>query len=363
MPEMYTDRLSGLLLGTAVGDAMGLPAEGMRPETIKKLGWIGNWKHRFAFGKGMWSDDTEHTIMLAQSLLNSGDDVECFTRSFAWELRWWLIGMPAGVGLATARSLIKLWLGFRPSTSGVFSAGNGPCMRAAIVGALYPYNAELRHAFTIAHTRMTHTDPKAFTASLAVTELAALLSQTESPPNLTTTIDLLSLEGADKEWIDIIRKLEKSLANNAPINDFLKSIGGNPKRGISGYAYHTVAAVIFLGVKHSWNIKTTLPAILNAGGDSDSTGAIAGALCGAYGGLTKIPAEWINNISEWPTKPNDLIRLAEAFSLKSQLRIRPYWAPALIIRNLYFLSLVLIHGIARLLPISWRSNLQPQSFI
>jgi hypothetical protein len=83
----------------------------------------------------MISDDTEHTCMVSQCLIESGDDVDTFTRRFASRLRWWILALPAGVGKATARSCIKLWFGVRPSKSGGYSAGNGPAMRAAIFGA------------------------------------------------------------------------------------------------------------------------------------------------------------------------------------------------------------------------------------
>ena len=58
----------GVLLGTAVGDALGLPAENLSPGRIRRL-WHGEWKMRFLFGHGMISDDTEHTLLVAQSLL------------------------------------------------------------------------------------------------------------------------------------------------------------------------------------------------------------------------------------------------------------------------------------------------------
>ncbi len=106
-------------MGTAVADAIGLPTEGMSPSKFEKLGWAGNLKHRFVFGRGMWSDDTEQTIMLAQALIHSDDDLKRFTKSFAWQLRWWILGMPAATGLATARAILKLWLGYPPHRSGV----------------------------------------------------------------------------------------------------------------------------------------------------------------------------------------------------------------------------------------------------
>src|ERR1017187_4780675 len=105
------DRLAGILLGTAVGDALGLPAEGLSPRRRQRL-MPGPWQHRLLFGRGMVSDDTEHTLFVAQSLLRNPDDVDAFQRRLAWHLRWWFAGLPAGIGMATAKACVKLWLGF-----------------------------------------------------------------------------------------------------------------------------------------------------------------------------------------------------------------------------------------------------------
>src|SRR5271170_3707275 len=153
------DRFAGLLLGTAVGDALGLPAEGLSRGRIQRM-WRGQWRHRFLFGHGMVSDDTEHTLFVAQALLTHPDDVSAFQRCFAWKLRLWLLGLPAGIGLATLKAILKLWLGFSPDRSGVWSAGNGPAMRSAMIGAYFVDDAQKRRAFISAATRLTHTDPK-----------------------------------------------------------------------------------------------------------------------------------------------------------------------------------------------------------
>lgn len=79
-------------------------------------------RHRLFFGRGMVSDDTEHTCMVAQSLIASGDDVDQFARQFGRRLRWWLLALPAGIGKATLRASVKLWFGVSPTSSGVFSA-------------------------------------------------------------------------------------------------------------------------------------------------------------------------------------------------------------------------------------------------
>ena len=82
----------------------------------------------------MVSDDTEHAIMVAESLLDAAADAERFAAALAWRMRFWLLGFPAGAGSATLRAILKLWLGCPPARSGIPSAGNGPAMRAPLLG-------------------------------------------------------------------------------------------------------------------------------------------------------------------------------------------------------------------------------------
>ena len=109
----------GCLLGTAVGDAIGLPAEGLS-RTNAEWFCAGGLRHRLAFGRGMFSDDTEHTLMVGVALLKHGDDSAAFQRALGWSLRWWMLALPAGVGLSTARAIGKLWMGFPAAKSGFF---------------------------------------------------------------------------------------------------------------------------------------------------------------------------------------------------------------------------------------------------
>src|SRR4051812_11684169 len=105
-------RVAGLLVGTAVGDALGLPYEGLAPGRARRL-LPAPLRHRLLPGRGMVSDDTEHALFAAQAFLAHPTDVAAFRRALGWKLRLWLLGLPAGIGLATLRAIGRMWLGFR----------------------------------------------------------------------------------------------------------------------------------------------------------------------------------------------------------------------------------------------------------
>src|SRR6185312_13056398 len=167
------DRLTGALLGTAVGDALGLPREGLSRRRARRLFGDSPIEHRFLLGRGMVSDDTEHACMTAQALLAAPDDPARFARSLAWRLRGWLAAMPAAVGWGTLRAIVKLWLGFSPARSGVVSAGNGAAMRAPVLGASLAFHPDRLDAVARASARITHRDPRAEEGALVVTLAAA----------------------------------------------------------------------------------------------------------------------------------------------------------------------------------------------
>jgi len=341
------ERLAGLLVGTAVGDALGLPTEGLFRERIQRK-WNGVWKHRLLFGRGMCSDDTEHAFFVAQALLACGNDVAAFQKSLAWKLRFWLLGLPAGVGFATLRAIIKLWLGFSPARSGVYSAGNGPVMRSAIIGAYFADQPEQRRKFVAASTRITHTDPKAETAALAVAEAAArVINQDEAADQWLTRLQTIS---PDEEWRDTCQRITESYAAGKSIQEFADLLGLS--NGVSGYAYHTVPVALYAVLRHASGFREAMVAVLNCGGDTDSTGAVVGALCGAAVGVAQIPDSWREGIWEWPRTLLLLNVVAERLAEQKETENSPgpvrYFLPGVIPRNILFAIVVLVHGFLRL---------------
>ncbi len=60
----------------------------------------------------------------------------------------------------------------------------------------------------------------------------------------------------------------------------------------TGYVVHTLTAA-FWGLMHTDNFETALLEVVNRGDDSDTAGAVTGALCGAYYGVQHIPEKWL----------------------------------------------------------------------
>lgn len=347
--ENHRAHLSGVFIGGAVGDSLGLPSEGLRPDQIRRR-WNGKWEQRFIFGRGMCSDDTEHTFMVAQALLMEPCDADRFQRCLAWKFKWWLAGLPAGVGFATARAIMKLWMGFSPSRSGVKSAGNGPAMRSAIIGAFFANDSAQRRKFVAAATRITHTDTRAEIAALAVAEAAAWA--VNGGVNAEEFLYRLPDYGQNQEWLNLCRRLSDAYAANESVAVFYRSLG--LERGVSGYAFHTVPVALYGWLRHPHDFKMALTQTLDCGGDTDTVGAIVGALAGASAGVDGIPNEWMDGVWEWPRTLALMHNLAERLEKQTSQQnsigpVRYFW-PGLIFRNLVFLAVVLLHGLRRLFP-------------
>jgi ADP-ribosyl-[dinitrogen reductase] hydrolase len=342
---------AGVLLGTAVGDALGLPAENLSPERIRKR-WQGEWRMRFVFGRGMISDDTEHTLLVAQALLIAPTDAVAFQRVLAWKLRWWFAGLPGGVGLATARACLKLWLGFPASRAAVASAGSDPAMRSAIIGAYFAEDEQQRRKFVTVSTGLTHRSWQAETAALAVAECVAITVRLPRPSQEKEVIKLLQSLTTETEWQSIVAKIAAHLAGQRSVTEFAHALGLG--RGVSGYSLHVVPVAIYAWLRHPDDFHRAMIAALECGGDTDTVGAILGALMSANLGATGIPLDWRNCIWEWPRSVGFVERVATNLAMQrlcsaSAGPVRYFW-PGVILRNLIFLGVVLLHGFRRLAP-------------
>lgn len=348
---MTSAAILGSLLGTAVGDAIGLPYEGIsRQRAARMLGEPD--RHRFLPGRGMVSDDTEHACMVVQALIACGGDPNQFARHFARGLRWWILGAPAGVGFATLRASLKLWAGISPGRSGSYSAGNGPAMRSAVIGAAVDDLPTLQR-FVRESTRITHTDPKAEHGALAVA-LAAKMASTGDDVSGAVYLEELTrfVDSGSGELLELVGRAVQSAERGATTCAFAASLG--LERGVSGYVYHTVPVALHAWMRYPKDLRRAVIEVVRCGGDTDTTGAIVGGIVGAAVGKDGIPADWLEGLWEWPRSTAWMERLAGQLhevvlsgQADSPARLPVY---GVVPRNVAFLVIVLTHGFRRLLP-------------
>lgn len=341
----------GILFGIAAGDSIGLPAEQLSQKLLYRF-YRNRWKHRFFLKHGMVSDDTDLAFFAAQCLIVHPDSPGKFLNRLAWCLRGWIVGAPAGIGFATLRSIVKLWMGFSPEKSGVFSAGNGPATRAAVIGAFFADDLQRMDTYLGLSTRITHSDPKALTGSQAIAYLVAwsLKKGALHHPEKEEILTLLrGITPSDSEWQNIIEIMGNSIQSNDSVEEFAQKLG--LKNGVTGYIYHTVPVVIYAWFVHYGDFENSLASVLNCGGDTDSTGALAGALAGAVVGEDGIPPAWINGICEYPRGLGKIRECADTLCSVSKdlMPGKPvrYPVPLVFIRNLFFFIVILCH-------IGWR---------
>jgi len=342
--DKQKSQLAGCLIGCAVGDALGLSREGISPRRAMRLFGPAT-RYSFFSGYGFVSDDTDHHCLVANALMTSGGDPVKFEPTLARNLRRWLFTIPPGIGFATLRALLKLCLGFGPAKSGVFSAGNGPAMRAAIIGLYADDELHLKELVERA-TRITHTDPQAFHSAHAIALVARLAAANDNVIAADfRTYPRSYMAEAQNEMLDLIDRVTD--AADISTADFAVRLGLSS--GVSGYALHTVPICLHAWLTNQRDFLATVRAAIECGGDADTTGAIAGALAGSQLGLDSIPNEFRSKLVSAPWSHTWIERIADALVNRDQLRT-PVMFSKLALRNLATLAVIFLHIFRRALP-------------
>jgi len=360
MKNSYLKSITGCLLGTAVGDALGLPYKKLSRNRIYQA-HTPIKGHAFIFNKGMISDDTEHLCLTAQALIVSAGDPQKFSQKLAWGLRWWVLGLPVGISLATLKACMRLLIGFSAQDSGVNSAGNGAAMRSTIIGVCYGDNPSTMLALVKASTIITHRNPKAELGAIAVAVAAYLASiqSTVTPQDYYQTLKKFLSDSAAKlpqiettAFLTAIDCACTSTAKNESGVNFANQLGNY--QGVSGYIYDTVCITIQVWLRNQNSYSQSIKEIIYLGGDTDTTAAILGGIVGASVGVSGIPQKWLKDMIEFPHSTNWIASLAERLaescnvsSSRSPLPFAFYFIP---LRNFVFGIAFLFHAFYRLLP-------------
>jgi ADP-ribosylglycohydrolase len=210
-------------------------------------------------------------------------------------------------------------------------------------------------AYLKAATIITHTDPKAYWGALAVA-LAAHENFASRLPvdakNYYNRLEQLLDPEMAGDFLDLIKQVVESVAKGKHTREFIES--QKLQKGITGYTYHSVPAVIHAWLLNPRDFKNAILEIIGCGGDTDTTAAILGGIVGAAVGPAGIPDKWMNNLWEWPRTIRWMRQLGQQLDivLKSARAKTPLRLPliGILLRNLLFAAIVLFHAFRRMLP-------------
>ena len=286
------------LVGCAIGDALGNPFENWHVSKPGLQEWDGQFKEggTFWWGQpGQYTDDTLMSMALAASLVeNGGFDAKDAGAKY---LAWMESGNTRGIGGTTARALTRLKLGATVLESGVThteegkpASGNGTAMRASPIGLWYRKDPEKLLEVAMLDASITHNSFEPKMGSVAVALGTALIA---NGMNDTKRV-IEEIIGIIDESI-VKDKLLLAVAHLEMKTDPFEALA---EIGVNGYVPETVGAAFYcLGA--SDNFRDTVVLAVKAGGDTDTTAAIAGAMAGTLYGLDGIPSEYKENVENF----------------------------------------------------------------
>lgn len=314
-----------LIVGVATGDAMGFPVQFYKRKQAKALNITEMVAHRSGnYPAGSWSDDTSMTLALATSLCESDElDYDDIMRRFSdWLRKGYYTpgGRAYDVGRTCFRALLRYSDGVAPLDCGGQAKtdnGNGSLMRISPL-ALYlrkEYGSDAfsnAKVFTAVHnvSRLTHAHPIALVGcDIFVAVLLSLMDGTQK--------DAAVLRGLEqvRAYAERRPEFKSAFAEYARIGnaDFITL--PESKIASSGYVVDTLEAALWCFLTTD-SYRSCILKVLGLGKDTDSIGAVAGAMAGIYYAGSEeqdIPKEWSGALQGQELLMNTIWMLAERY--------------------------------------------------
>lgn len=294
---MDTEQACGILLGLACGDALGRPVEFSSAAKINaEYGQLdgmvgyGTWNQP----PGTITDDTEQALCIARSVVELGtfDPADVAERFVDW-----FDSGPFDIGQMTMKSLSRLKHGDRWDEAGQQvwetspegqNAGNGSVMRCAPLAIAYATDWDRLVEVSRQSSQITHADPRCtYGCAILNLTIAGLL---EDPNAEDGDVDATLQDALEYVESDAPDEL---VAELRPITrgDSLDTLE------TSGYVVHSLQTALHDGLRAE-SAKEAVITAVNRGGDTDTIGAITGAIAGARFGASRLPDQWHTAIDE-----------------------------------------------------------------
>ena len=286
------------ILGHAVGDALGVPAEFVSREKLTKnpiTDMVGYGSHNVP--KGFWSDDTSMELCTLSSIAFKGkidlDDI--MTGFVKWVEEGYMTphGRVFGMGRTCLVAIMNYRHGKEAQSCGgdrERDNGNGSLMRILPV-CLYNCftNADREAAIDNVHfvSALTHAHDRSLIAcgiyDFIVQELVSASQKASVKKALSKAKDYYKDNEENKKYQRLYEANFELIAER-DINS-------------SGYVVDTLEAAVWCLLNTSNYQECVLKAV-NLGQDTDTVAAVAGGLAGILYGYENIPAEWIDCLAK-----------------------------------------------------------------
>lgn len=262
--------LRDAVYGLAVGDALGLPVQFEERGSfhVEKMTGYGTYN----MAPGTWSDDTSLTLATCDSIKLMGridlEDLMCCMTDWYKNGKYTPDGKSFDVGMTTGAALSR-----GEGLSDEASNGNGSLMRIIPLAFLPEVtDDEIREV-----SALTHGHRISKSACVTYIHIARELLQGRS---IKEAVETAVNDG-----------IEESLFKN------LLTISSLPVEQIksTGYVADTLEAAIWT-LENTDNFKDAVMTAVNLGDDTDTVGAVTGALAGIIYGYDAIPAEWLKDL-------------------------------------------------------------------
>ena len=302
-------RAYGAFAGLALGDALGMPTQAMSPEQIRAVygrvtGLVdGDASQPYAPGMpaGSVTDDTEQALLIASLLVRGGGsssgrvalDAGDFSHALlSWEDSMIERGSLDLLGPSTKAALERVRAGEDPLTVGGLGTTNGAAMRVTPIGiAVSTADPEAFADAVWSSCQVTHATRQGFqSAALVAAAVSLVLDWPEASASDMTTllwkavsyVDSLPERGAwtpDPDVVAATRRAMQLVAN--PASSSLECLV--EQIGTSVASAHAIPMAFALLARDP-SPRALLDAA-NLGGDTDTIGAIAGAILGSVLGV------------------------------------------------------------------------------
>ena len=307
-------KYTGCMVGLAVGDALGYPAEFRRREQILRgfgprgiEDFVGIFDERFSgvggpmilgtrHPPGTYTDDTQMTLAVAQGLLEAGpeapldDLMGAVARFFVnWSKSPTNDRAPGGTCMTGCGNLER---GVPWREAGVASSkGCGSAMRVAPIGLVYQADHDRLLEVARASSILTHGHDAGVEGAAAAALLVALALEGAEPEEMYRAV----MEACGDRSPDFAGCMEKlpSMLDVEPARA-LSSAG----LGEAWVAEEAVASALYCVWRHPDDFEAAVLEATNTDGDSDSIACIAGSIVGARLGLEAIPAKWRQGVED-----------------------------------------------------------------